>query len=306
MAARYSSNGKLLLTGEYCVLHGALSLAVPVKYKQWLEVTESKSAFSPILSWNAMNNGKAWFNALFETKSLRILETSNFTIAGKLNKLLVAAKKINSVFLSGDTSFSVHTGTDFDINWGLGASSTLIVNLSRWAGIDPFELFFNTVEGSGYDIACAVSGSPILYWKDGLLPKFQKVNFHPRFHTGIYFIYLGRKQDTALGVKKFLSEKNCQPGMVESISFLTKQMLTAKNLVEFGDAMEEHEQLMSGLLEIPSVKLQFSDFEGKLKSLGAWGGDFMMAAWPGSEKEIREYFSNKGLKTVIPFNELVL
>ena len=51
----------------------------------------------------------------------------------------------------------------FDKDWGLGSSSTLISNLSQLARIDPYELNNRVFNGSGYDIACAKSESPLLY-----------------------------------------------------------------------------------------------------------------------------------------------
>ena len=40
---RFYSNGKLLITGEYVILDGALSLAVPSLLGQSLEVTNNAS-----------------------------------------------------------------------------------------------------------------------------------------------------------------------------------------------------------------------------------------------------------------------
>ena len=40
----YYSNGKLLITGEYAVLDGALSLALPTKFGQELNVFQTEAA----------------------------------------------------------------------------------------------------------------------------------------------------------------------------------------------------------------------------------------------------------------------
>ena len=61
---------------------------------------------------------------------------------------------------------------------------------------------------------------------------------------------------------------------------------------------------MSYLLEQPTIKSQlFADFDGSIKSLGAWGGDFVLAA---SEQNPTEYFSRKGYHTVINYCDMVL
>jgi len=49
----------------------------------------------------------------------------------------------------------------------------------------------------------------------------------------------------------------------------------------------------------------FSDFDGCIKSLGAWGGDFILATTQQPEKEVREWFGERGYETVLPFNEMI-
>jgi len=39
---------------------------------------------------------------------------------------------------------------------GLGSSSTLIVNISKWANVDPFQVHKLISKGSGYDIAASL------------------------------------------------------------------------------------------------------------------------------------------------------
>ena len=50
-STNYYSNGKLLITGEYAVLNGALSLALPSSLGQKLIVQPSQNAFS----WEAFD-----------------------------------------------------------------------------------------------------------------------------------------------------------------------------------------------------------------------------------------------------------
>ena len=55
-------NGKLLITGEYLVLDGALALALPVSLGQSLEFTYSEEARDTLV-WKSLNNqGKEWVN----------------------------------------------------------------------------------------------------------------------------------------------------------------------------------------------------------------------------------------------------
>jgi hypothetical protein len=61
---------------------------------------------------------------------------------------------------------------------------------------------------------------------------------------------------------------------------------------------------MSNVLEIPTVKIaMFPDFNGTLKSLGAWGGDFILVV---SKEDPTAYFKQKGFETVILYAEMIL
>ncbi len=56
---KFYSNGKILITGEYFVLNGALSLAVPTVYGQYLEINDNDSN---IINWTSYNKNKEiWF-----------------------------------------------------------------------------------------------------------------------------------------------------------------------------------------------------------------------------------------------------
>ncbi len=69
----------------------------------------------------------------------------------------------------------------------------------------------------------------------------------------------------------------------------------------------EHEKIISATIKKPTIKsTHFSDYPGELKSLGAWGGDFFLAASPMTEKETKKYFNQKGLETIFSWKELIL
>ena len=73
------------------------------------------------------------------------------------------------------------------------------------------------------------------------------------------------------------------------------------------ELLEEHELLVSSVLnQTPVKQLLFSDFEGAIKSLGAWGGDFVLAASQHDIETQRQYFNNKGYSTVIPLKNVML
>ena len=71
-------------------------------------------------------------------------------------------------------------------------ASTLINNIAQWLKIDAFELLRESFGGSGYDVACAQTDSPIIYHLVNNEPHFKKVNFNPPFKENIHFVYLNK------------------------------------------------------------------------------------------------------------------
>ena len=73
---------------------------------------------------------------------------------------------------------------------------------------------------------------------------------------------------------------------------------------DFEKLLEEHEKIVSKTIQLKAVQeLLFSDYFGQTKSLGAWGGDFILAT--GNE-ETPAYFKQKGFQTIIPYQDLIL
>ena len=61
---------------------------------------------------------------------------------------------------------------------------------------------------------------------------------------------------------------------------------------------------MSNILEMKTVKESlFTDFNGVIKSLGAWGGDFVLAI---SKENPVDYFKKKGFKTIVSYKDMIL
>jgi len=192
----------------------------------------------------------------------------------------------------------------FPKNWGLGTSSTLINNISNWASVNPYQLLENTFGGSGYDIACAQNKTPILYTLKNSNPIVEKIDFNPEFKNQLYFVYLNKKQNSREGIQRFKILKGNLTSEIKAISNLTNEFVACNNLKDFERLMAEHEKIVSKTLQLKKVQeLYFSDYFGQTKSLGAWGGDFILAT--GNDKTIA-YFHNKGFKTVIPYQDLIL
>ncbi len=161
------SRGKLLLTGEYMVLHGATALALPLRYGQGLEWNGYRSRGGAdhagrTLEWSTFVREKEWLKAVFGiTADGYVLKSSSHEErSGFLLEVLNAAAGLADTSLpAGKAESSV----GFDMGWGFGSSSTLISNIAWMFDINPFALHFAVSRGSGYDIACARSDKPITY-----------------------------------------------------------------------------------------------------------------------------------------------
>lgn len=295
----FYSHGKLLLTGEYAVLNGAKALAVPCKMGQQLTYTKKDST---TLLWKSIDvEGLVWFEAEFECTTLQLHRTTADEIWGNLLQLLHASRQLNPHFLSqGGT---VETKLEFDRSWGLGSSSTLITLLSLWAKVDPYKLLEMTFGGSGYDIACAQAEGPLLYKKTNKIAEVEAVTLSYPFADQLYFVYLNKKRDSQEAVAEF--DKNIlKASHIEKISQLTIQILASKEQSEFNALLKTHEETLAEILnQKPIQESVFYDFKGVVKSLGAWGGDFILAS---ADQNPVDYFKNKGYPVIIPFKDMVL
>jgi mevalonate kinase len=300
----FYSPGKLLLTGEYLVMYGAESLAIPVRFGQTMDVSAGRQGY---IRWEAAVQEKPWFDAVWEIEKNRVITASDPMKAAHLQQALLAAKELNPCFLSGEEGYQVRTNLDYPQEWGLGSSSTFLSNLAWWAEVDPLLLHRRISTGSGFDIACARSRSPVLFRMTEGNPQWEQADFHPSYSDHLLFVFLGKKMDTSESVAAFRKNYSCQPTHILEISMLTRQLLSAATLEEAIPILEAHELLMSGVLNYPAVKSRlFADFSGTVKSLGAWGGDFVLAASPLPPTEVKKYFENKGYPVLFEFNEMVI
>jgi len=301
----FYSNGKFLITGEYLVMHGALSLALPLKFGQSLQIAESDT--SGEIVWKSFVKGTLWFEGRFSGRTLQPTWTNDSEKAAFLSNLLSIANELNPDILSQIKGFDVVSNANFDVNWGLGSSSTLISNVAYWFGVNPFDMHFAISKGSGYDIACARSPKPILYQLNQKQPVITEVDFNPEFKEQLYFVYLGKKQRTDQSIQHFSDRINPTGKQIDQITAITENILKASTLKDFKTLTDEHERIISDLLKMQTVReLYFSDLDGSVKSLGAWGGDFVMIAWEHGFERLRKYIESKGLKTIFRFGEMAL
>ena len=303
MKQTFYSNGKLLISGEYLVLDGAKALALPTKFGQNLIVEKGKNKE---IVWKSFDKDNSiWFNEtllfseIIEKKTFESLTEKNTLIA-----ILHEAFLLNPTYINLSEGYNVTTQLTFPKFWGLGTSSTLINNIAQWIKIDAFTLLKNSFGGSGYDIACAQNNTPILYQLVNGKPIVASVVFNPSFTNQLYFVYLNKKQSSKNAIASYYKKQNDIVPFITKINTITNTILHSKEIESFISEIENHEIILSEILETKTVKeTLFSDFSGTIKSLGAWGGDFVMAV---SKENPSAYFKEKGFETILTYEEMIL
>ncbi|WP_353482467.1 GYDIA family GHMP kinase [Haliscomenobacter sp.] len=298
---RYRAQGKLLLTGEYFVLDGALALALPTKLGQRFEILESNNTG---LTWESYDrDGNCWFSATYAIPDLEVIQSNQTEVALRLQQILRQAFLHSTLSTEALSGCNIQSHLEFSRHWGLGSSSTLISFLADLTEVNPYQLLETTFGGSGYDLACAQATGPILYQNKTAQP----VQFQPAFAEQLYFVYLGKKQNSREGIQRYRALGQIAPETIEAVSQLTHDFLDSPDLDAFESNIIHHETLVAKTLSLPRAQeLWFADFWGQIKSLGAWGGDFVLATSNREAAETKVYFHAKGFDVVLPYAEMVL
>lgn len=307
------TNGKLLLTGEYFVTEGAVALALPTKLGQSLTVKLPRKKDPACLHWKSLDhNEEVWLDVQYELPSLKLLEFNGDAeqekLALTLQEILQEAQHLNSDFLSKARPVNATSVLEFPRDWGLGSSSTLVTMVAEWAKVDPFVLLERTFGGSGYDIAVATAEGPLLFQKFNERNRWDRSMFNPRFKGQLYFVHLGKKQSSREALVHYkITPPEQRERPLPRITQITHDIAQYTDTLEdFEALLEEHEELVQSIIQQPRAKeTHFSDYWGEVKSLGGWGGDFVLVTSNRSEEETRAYFEGKGFDTFLRYEELI-
>ena len=303
MKKTYYSNGKLLITGEYVVLDGAKALALPTKFGQYLNV---EPGANKQINWKSFDSDKSiWFETTIAFSEItNQVPFENETLRNTLVSILRIAYLQNPNFITKSDGYQISTELTFPRLWGLGTSSTLINNIAQWLEIDAFDLLKNSFGGSGYDIACAQNNGAILYQLRNDKPIVEKVVFNPDFAENCYFVYLNKKQSSKTAIASYFNKRTTIENAISELNQITNEVLKAPNLENFMTLLETHEVIISHVLEMKTIKeTLFFDFNGVIKSLGAWGGDFVLVVY---KENPTAYFKSKGFETILTYEDMIL
>tara|TARA_R110002051_G_scaffold4043_6_gene21449 strand:+ start:20015 stop:20926 length:912 start_codon:yes stop_codon:yes gene_type:complete len=303
MTNNFYSNGKLLLTGEYAILDGAKGLALPTKFGQSLKL---RNKGTETIQWFGVDeNDDTWFYAEFSKVDFKTVTSTDEATSDRLKQILSETKRLNPEFLSKISENSIiETKVSFPMDWGLGTSSTLIANMATWAGVNPYQLLDSTFGGSGYDIACATHNTAITYQRNGFEPRVSEVNFNPDFKDELFFVYLNQKKNSRDAINSYRNLDFNKEEFISKIDTITDNIQKCSTVTEFEKLLTKHEAILSETLQIPTIKnTLFPDYTRSIKSLGAWGGDFVLAT--GTEEDML-YFKDKGYEIILPYSKMIL
>jgi mevalonate kinase len=291
-----------MLTGEYLVLKGAYSLALPLRFGQGLTVEPAENG---LLHWETFVEGNLWFFADFDIEGFYPVNANYPEVAEVIQQLLLNARQINPSFLSANQGCFVTSTIDFKMEWGIGSSSSLVSNIACWAECDPYQLNRRVFHGSGYDIACARTNKPLIYKLEEGEPIISEVDFSPSFSDNFFFVWLNRKQNTRDGMLSF-DQTKAYASEIETVNAITLEMIGCNSLSGFQQLIRQHEMVIASVLNtLPVQERLFPDFQGAIKSLGTWGGDFVLAATDLQNHDVKSYFKQKGYNTVLLYKEMV-
>lgn len=292
------ANGKVLLSGEYLVLHGASALAIPTSRGSTLKVSPDSGNE---IKWLTRQNGLEVLQASLSTDG-SLIGSGNSAMASRISSIFKAILKLRKEEKFRPSAFI--SDLEFSMNWGLGSSSTLIYSLASWAGLDAFELLELTFGGSGYDVACAGASNPILFRLEDGRAIYSEVPFNPPFEEMLHFVYLNKKVSSAQSVTEYIYLKNSNiVKEIRRIDEISEAMVKCGNCLDFSTLVQEHEAILSMVLKRPCIADEiFTGCPGVLKSLGAWGGDFIL--FIGHARDL-DYFRQKGYPTIISYKDMI-
>lgn len=297
----YYSHGKLLLTGEYVVLDGAEALALPCKLGQSLTV---KSTNDHKFTWTSyLSSGDLWQKLSFSLDDV-LLNKCQSGFEERVFQILKTVYELNPEIFKKNYDFL--TRLDFEKDWGLGSSSTLINNIAQWGNVDPYMLLGKTFGGSGYDIAAASMHSPFVYRRANNKVYTRAIELSKDLKPHLFFVYLNQKQNSREAIAGYRSSsKDKNRDIIGKINEITQDIIQTRELHALELLLKSHEHIISKLLKQKPVQEKlFSDYSaGIVKSLGGWGGDFVLVT--AQKAEDLDYFDKMGFSTIFKYEDLI-
>ncbi len=294
------ANGKLLLTSEYFILDGATGWAMPTQYGQSMTVTPTKNPM-----WQAFLNDKTpWI----ETKLDFNLDPSSEE-SSLLFQILNYVKQENPENFEQKINNLFQLFLDFERAWGLGSSSTFIALIADFFEIDPYKLNHTFFKGSGYDIACAFASEALLYTNlDSENRSIESFPIAQSIKPHLFFIYTGQKQNSREAIQYYRNlPKKEKDIAINDLNFITSELIRKQNFKDWLYFLKIHEDIVSKVLKLEKISHTLAkELPFFTKSLGAWGGDFILCLADDEPNKIKNRISETGFQTYFEYKDLIL
>lgn len=301
----FHSNGKLMLAGEYAVIADSKALAASLSCGQSLSVSFNSDGPHEVL-WKTFEGESQTVEFNFPIEDIDQKRYKPEGERGFLLLLLRAARRIDKRFLAERGLYVVESTIETGLKPGMGMSSSLISNIAFWANVNPYRLNRIISKGSGYDVAAARSSGIITYRKNCNEPEIQTVSLPENILNKLFLVHLNEKENTEKSISLYLNLLRTKKKAILSINEIIDKMLKVNTVEGFGGLMEKHDLILAKILSRKTAKqIHFSNFNGWIKSSGAWGGDYVLALSEDSDENVKKYFVDKGFKSVIKLNELL-
>jgi mevalonate kinase len=317
--------GKILLSGEYLVLDGAKSLGLVSRMGQSIQVEADPQSPAGTLSWTALDqDGIAWL------KARMVLENNQWSLVGDTTYIPENQRLLQGIQASLDlvmqsqaeestpvaftkhpvlqslshTGLRVTTALEFPRRWGLGSSSTLVALLAGWWEVNARQLYALVQNGSGYDLEIALNAQSIVYQREPL--QVRPVDFRIPEGSMLRLVDPGSKQISASEVTRYRNlDLHLRNQAVPRVSQISETLAKNPSIQEMLELLREHDEILEGVLGQPCLHaLEGHGFPGRLKSLGAWGGDLFLAASDQPQKAI-EWLDNHVHWSSYPLEDIV-
>ena len=296
------ANGKLLLTSEYFILDGATGWAMPTQFGQ--SMTASPTNSTPL--WQAFCHDKTpWLetNLDFSNKEPFSKETE------LLFQILEYIKTENPETFHQKIKHHFQLMIDFDKSWGLGTSSTFLALIADFFEIDAYKLNQTFFKGSGYDIACAFASEALLYTNLDLENRsIEPFPIAASIKPHLYFIYTGQKQNSREAIQYYRKLPNKEKEIaINDLNFITSELIRKQNYKDWIYFLKIHEDIVSKVLKLEKVGQNIAkELPFFSKSLGAWGGDFILCLADDEPQNIKNRIVQSGFETYFDYEGLIL
>jgi mevalonate kinase len=277
-ALRAQAPAKLILFGEWAVLHGAPAIAVSLK--SFFSATKS-SLPEPGIRLKHRRE----IIEIGEESSLQMLPPF-WQLAAQILEELEAPKSWREAWQNTE----LETACQWKLSEGLGTSSALFLCLALlnkrelaektptqiWSSLYP--LFRRSFNGSGLDLAAQIFGAPLCF-RAGELEEVKMER-----PAELWVLHTGQKVSSS----QWIRERNPSDSFMKTLRASVEDFLKGR---DWPKAIEEHRRALEAFGVMNEESLAFFH-EGKragfletLKSTGAGGGDALLVWVPSAKTE---------------------